>query len=99
MPPTNDSSAPPSSYEMDDLETDTSGVHVRSKSPPPKKGPLNNKDFVIGLVFLLLVVLLWTTSNFVTQVGPCLQHKSQLTCFTSESLRQWICKTISVRVP
>ncbi|KAJ3570249.1 hypothetical protein NP233_g4521 [Leucocoprinus birnbaumii] len=56
------------SYEMDALGAGND-IRVISKSPAGQtaKSPLNKKDYAIGLLFLLAVVLLWTTSNFVTQ--------------------------------
>ena len=33
-----------------------------------------NRDYVVGIVLLLLVVLLWTLSSFLTQVCPALFH-------------------------
>ncbi|KAF9452664.1 hypothetical protein P691DRAFT_803782 [Macrolepiota fuliginosa MF-IS2] len=52
---------------MDALGHESAGARTRSKSPAIDKGPLNKKDYAIGIVLLLVVVLLWTTSNFVTQ--------------------------------
>lgn len=54
---------------MDALGHDSAGVRARSKSPAAGKGPFNKRDYAIGIVLLLMVVLLWTTSNFVTQVS------------------------------
>jgi len=33
---------------------------------------LEKREYIIGIILLLLVVLLWTLSNFVTQVRCCL---------------------------
>lgn len=54
---------------MDTLGIDSNNARAVSKSPtsPTGKGPLNKKDYAIGLLLLLAVVLLWTTSNFITQ--------------------------------
>ncbi|KXN89920.1 hypothetical protein AN958_04924 [Leucoagaricus sp. SymC.cos] len=54
---------------MDTLGTGTNNSRAISKSPAGAAGksPLNKKDYAIGLILLLAVVLLWTTSNFVTQ--------------------------------
>ena len=35
---------------------------------------LARRDYAVGICLLLLVVFLWTTSNFVTQVRLCNQH-------------------------
>ncbi|SJL05790.1 uncharacterized protein ARMOST_09126 [Armillaria ostoyae] len=47
-------------------------VHSRSQSRSrgkliSKESPLSNKDYTTGIVLLLVVVLLWTFSNFITQ--------------------------------
>ncbi|KAG7450397.1 uncharacterized protein BT62DRAFT_943297 [Guyanagaster necrorhizus] len=47
-------------------------AHSRSQSQShriliSKKSPLNNKDYTAGIALLLVVVLLWTFSNFITQ--------------------------------
>lgn len=39
----------------------------RSRSRPPK---LTTSDYAIGICLLFVVVILWTLSNFVTQVDP-----------------------------
>lgn len=90
---------------MDALGTDSSGLHDRPKSPGPNKGPLNRKDYVIGLVFLLLVVFLWTASNFVTQVGPCLPpiklHPNifYTRIFSSMGTKSHFCESYSLTLP
>ncbi|KAL1749095.1 hypothetical protein HDZ31DRAFT_59686 [Schizophyllum fasciatum] len=46
------------------------GVRSRSASPAPAPAPaayLKKRDYVLGILLLLLVVFLWTSSNFVTQ--------------------------------
>ena len=40
------------------------GSYTRSSSP----ARLNGADYVVGILLLLVVVFLWTASNFVTQV-------------------------------
>ncbi|PBK77191.1 hypothetical protein ARMSODRAFT_949091 [Armillaria solidipes] len=47
-------------------------VHSRSQSRSrgkliSKESPLSNKDYTTGIALLLVVVLLWTFSNFITQ--------------------------------
>ncbi|KAL9716137.1 hypothetical protein Ac2012v2_000582 [Leucoagaricus gongylophorus] len=53
---------------MDALGDDATHTRAvaQSSTSPLGKGPLK-KDYAIGLLFLLAVVLLWTASNFVTQ--------------------------------
>lgn len=53
---------------MDTLGDDATHTRAvaQSSTSPLGKGPLK-KDYAIGLLFLLAVVLLWTASNFVTQ--------------------------------
>lgn len=64
---------------------------------PPNQASLNKKDYTLGIGILLIVVLLWTSSNFVTQVsdGQMPQAMGLNTC--SEHLRRRIRKTIPVR--
>ncbi|KAF8898624.1 hypothetical protein BD779DRAFT_1484858 [Infundibulicybe gibba] len=51
--------------EMDTLTSMQTIQHSPSKSPIPNA--LNKKDYAIGIGLLLIVVILWTSSNFVTQ--------------------------------
>jgi len=45
-------------------------VLVPDKIIIPREPPeLNKKDYAIGIVLLLSVVVLWTSSNFITQVS------------------------------
>lgn len=55
---------------MDALGDDATHTRAvaQSSTSPLGKGPLK-KDYAIGLLFLLAVVLLWTASNFVTQAS------------------------------
>ncbi|RDB29195.1 hypothetical protein Hypma_015412 [Hypsizygus marmoreus] len=39
---------------------------LRAKSPA-LPNPLNRRDYILGIILLLVVVFLWTSSNFVTQ--------------------------------
>ena len=68
------------SIQMDTLER-----HSFEPSPEILHGPrpsekrygflaLYMNDYIIGIGLLLLVVLLWTLSSFLTQVCPALSH-------------------------
>lgn len=63
----------------DTIEMDTLATHPRrpsrswsmSRGKPVSPGPatsLDKKDYTIGIGLLLIVVFLWTSSNFLTQV-------------------------------
>lgn len=55
---------------MDTLGHDSTRTRARSKSPvSDKRGPLDSKDYTLGIALFLVVVLLWTISGFVTQVS------------------------------
>jgi hypothetical protein len=54
--------------EMDTLPVQPQSTGKSRKSPELHK--LARSDYAIGICLLLLVVFLWTTSNFVTQVQP-----------------------------
>lgn len=67
------------------IQMDTLGHHGVEGSPEILHGPrpsekrygflaLYKKDYVIGIGLLLLVVLLWTSSSFLTQVCPAFFH-------------------------
>ena len=62
--------SPSSHLSMDALGDDATHTRAvaQSSTSPLGKGPLK-KDYAIGLLFLLAVVLLWTASNFVTQAS------------------------------
>jgi hypothetical protein len=55
---------------MDVLEGHSSilGDHTRPQSPELQKRH-NVNDYWVGLALLLIVVLLWTASGFIMQVG------------------------------
>jgi hypothetical protein len=57
--------------EMDSLPAQplATGKSVASREPA-----LSRRDYIVGICLLLLVVFLWTTSNFVTQVRPASHH-------------------------
>jgi ABC-type Na+ efflux pump permease subunit len=70
MLPLNNASSTSPAYEMDTLGSTPTGTHSVSKSSSAsRKGPPSRNDYAIGLVLLFAVVLLWTTSNFVTQAS------------------------------
>lgn len=67
------------------IQMDTLGHHSLEHSPEILHGPrpsekrydflaLHKNDYVVGIGLLLLVVLLWTLSSFLTQVRPALFH-------------------------
>lgn len=41
----------------------------RSRAKSPMRPVLNRREYAVGIVLLLVVVFLWTSSNFVTQVS------------------------------
>jgi hypothetical protein len=53
--------APPA-YEMDSMDS----THHRPALPTTK---MDKKEYTVGIVYLLTVVLLWTLANFITQVS------------------------------
>jgi solute carrier family 35, member F5 len=59
----------------DDLEMDaipsSAARHARSRSRAKSvsRSSLKEKDYAIGIGMLLMVVLLWTSSNFLTQAS------------------------------
>ena len=57
--------------EMDSLPAQPSAT---GKSPASHK--LSRRDYAVGICLLLLVVFLWTTSNFVTEVRLRSHHRS-----------------------
>ncbi len=50
------------------LEMDSLPVPYPAIGKPHEPHKLARRDYAIGICLLLLVVFLWTTSNFVTQV-------------------------------
>ena len=50
------------------IEMDTLGTQVNLQIRDKATQHLNRKNYFIGIGLLLIVVLLWTLSNFVTQV-------------------------------
>ncbi|KAH9898071.1 hypothetical protein C8Q73DRAFT_683578 [Cubamyces lactineus] len=52
---------------MMDTETALPRASSRSKSRPRSSHLASRKNYLVGILLLLVVVLLWTTSNFVTQ--------------------------------
>ena len=65
------------------IPMDTLGHHSVEPSPEILHGPrpsekrygflaLHKNDYVVGIGLLLLVVMLWTSSSFLTQVCPAL---------------------------
>ncbi|ETW87333.1 hypothetical protein HETIRDRAFT_469269 [Heterobasidion irregulare TC 32-1] len=50
--------------------------HSRAKSPALH--PLDKRQYALGIGLLLLVVVLWTSANFVTQVRPCVRGRTSL---------------------
>ncbi|KAI0331943.1 hypothetical protein GY45DRAFT_1400890 [Cubamyces sp. BRFM 1775] len=50
-----------------DTETALPRASSRSKSRPRSSYITDRRDYLVGILLLLVVVLLWTTSNFVTQ--------------------------------
>lgn len=59
-------------HEMDTIPHDQLEGDLSDRTPlKPRKlaQDLSNRDYAIGIVLLLCVVLLWTASNFVTQVS------------------------------
>jgi hypothetical protein len=67
------------------IQMDTLGRHSLEHSPEIEHGPrpsekrygflaLHKNDYVVGIGLLLLVVLLWTLSSFLTEVCPALFH-------------------------
>lgn len=77
--PANGSSAPPPTQpeeiEMDLVAESSAIARGRSRSVIRTKlteslgnSALSRKDYALGIVLLLVVVTLWTFSNFVTQV-------------------------------
>lgn len=46
----------------------SSGSHGKSPALEAATTPSNKRDYAVGVVLLLIVVFLWTASNFVTQV-------------------------------
>lgn len=67
--------------EMDALPAQPSAT---GKYPASHKSALSRRDYIVGICLLLLVVFLWTTSNFVTQVRLESQ-KSPLVCSIYDS--------------
>ncbi|KAI0304928.1 hypothetical protein BC826DRAFT_978991 [Russula brevipes] len=53
--------------EHHSLEMDALPVHRSAAGKSPESHKLARRDYAVGICLLLLVVLLWTTSNFVTQ--------------------------------
>jgi hypothetical protein len=70
-------------FEMDALSTPSEQPARTHRTQAGVASPLAPaiviKDYTIGIVLLLVVVVLWTTSNFLTQVkahihqAPCLR--------------------------
>jgi hypothetical protein len=51
---------------------------LRDKIPvPPSAAALNKRDYAIGILLLLSVVVLWTSSNFITQVSTRVNKSNQ----------------------
>jgi hypothetical protein len=70
-----DHRAAPEVTEMDVFSADIVAVEEEALSSGLKSGDsrtrtaqLARKDYMIGIGLLLIVVILWTSSNFVTQV-------------------------------
>ena len=74
--------------EMDSLSVQPSAT---GKFPTSHKPALSRRDYVVGICLLLLVVFLWTTSNFVTQVRLESHHWSVQ--FTISTLAPRICSS------
>lgn len=77
-------------YEMDSLES----THHHAAFPNIK---VDKKDYAVGIVYLLTVILLWTIANFITQVSlTTARMSSNYNPFSSAPVCQWIRKTILV---
>jgi hypothetical protein len=72
--------------EMDSLPAQPSAT---GKSPASHK--LSRRDYAVGICLLLLVVFLWTTSNFVTEVR-LRSHRRSVQC-TSRMIAPRTCTT------
>lgn len=71
-----------------DFLTQTDG-QVNDRTPlrvASKTRALKKRDYAIGIVLLLCVVVLWTASNFITQV--CLSFPTYL-CSSDQCLRTY----------
>jgi hypothetical protein len=75
------------------IQMDVLGDHSLEQSSESLHGPkpsektydfltLYKNDYVVGIGLLLLVVLLWTSSSFVTQVCPAPFHPIAIFSFT-----------------
>lgn len=72
---------------------------ILSREPPSTN--LKKRDYVIGICLLLIVVFLWTSSNFITQVSKLLYYKGiKLTIYqriySREGLRSHFCTSAVV---
>jgi hypothetical protein len=76
--------------EMDSLPVQPSAT---GKSPVSHKPALSRRDYIVGICLLLLVVFLWTTSNFVTQVRLECQSHHWSVQFTIRMLSLRICSS------
>lgn len=59
----------PLQLQMDALPS-LSLSRSRSRAKSPALHPLDKRQYALGIGLLLLVVVLWTSANFVTQVRP-----------------------------
>jgi hypothetical protein len=69
--------------------------HRESELPPPR----NRKDYLLGIFLLIIVVLLWTSSNFVTQVRSHPQNilarpHNHIRLFLQEAITNLSCEYI-----
>ena len=75
--------------EMDSLSVQPSAT----VKPASHKLALSRRDYIVGICLLLLVVFLWTTSNFVTQVRLESQSHHWSVQFTICMLAPRICSS------
>ena len=70
MPRSPTSPPPPTAqtFEMDTMRGDTPAPPCHIVSGAPSRHSSHRKEYITGVVLLLVVVLLWTSSNFLTQV-------------------------------
>jgi len=76
--------------EMDPLPVQPPAT---GKSPASHKPALSRRDYIVGICLLLVVVFLWTTSNFVTQVRLECQSHHWSVQFTIRMLAPRICSS------
>lgn len=58
---------PPSSFLLVRMDSSESSASVPADGRPRRGGP-SQRDYLVGIGLLLIVVILWTASNFLTQV-------------------------------